>query len=204
MLFSVTQEDRARRSAQIREFFKVQPALAYLMAAFDFEWTVRRAIVLMGTCPTSVLHERFKNRKYAGWKNYQHCWNKMVLGFRADIFETLDEIVLGRHETQEEKEKDSSPIGLAMKLRHRLVHGLSGSIPVEDADRGFDALLNGSERLSEYVDHHAEKPMHSRVARTIARCRTCSKYRRECQCQHERDAIRRRTKKANTRIRPLR
>ena len=53
-LSSVTQEDRESRSKRIRDFFKEQPALAYLMAAFDFEWTVRRAMSKLVTATAGM------------------------------------------------------------------------------------------------------------------------------------------------------
>lgn len=54
-----TQEHRHKF---IRSFLKKDTApIAVLLAAIDFEWTVKRAILAFGTSPTKDLRACFKN-----------------------------------------------------------------------------------------------------------------------------------------------
>ena len=192
-LFSVTNENRDIRSKRIRKVFRLKPAWGYLLAAFDFEWTVRRAIVLMGVCPTSVIHARFKTKKYAGWLDYQHCWAEMVRRVRRESIPELDIIATDGQTRDVDAKSTSDSIVAAMKLRHKLVHGIDGTIRAINANVGFEILISASERVSRYVDEHAEKGMFERATRTIARCQHCSRVKR-CPYQHERDPLRRKVK----------
>lgn len=177
-LFSVTQEDRTKRSARIREFFKVQPALAYLMAAFDFEWTVRRAILLLGKCPIPVIKARFDNKRYAGWSDYQGAWTCCVQKTRNDGTPTLGRVIFGGPSDCDISKEERASVQKAMEFRNRLVHGLSGSIPADEAKEKFKLLLTASERITNYVDDHSERRMFSIANRPLARCNKCPRRKR--------------------------
>ena len=186
-LFSVTQEDRESRSKRIRDFFKEQPALAYLMAAFDFEWTVRRAIVLMSKCPISVIKARLDEKQYSGWNAYQGAWTCCVQKTRNDGTPTLGRIIFGGDSSTDISKEERATVQAAMNFRNRLVHGIAGSIPADKADEAFDLLLNASKRLSVYVDEHNERVMFARAYGPLARCKKCSK-RKGCNFQSAKKA----------------
>lgn len=192
-LFSVTREDRKSRSQRIRGFFQTQPALAYLTAAFDFEWTVRRAILLMSKCPIPVIKARFDIKLYAGWNEYQDAWRCCVQRTRNDGTPTLEQVVFGGLTTGKALKEMQASLKKAMVLRHRLVHGLSGSIPTDEADEKFDLLLTASESLTAFVDSHADRPMFSIANGPLAKCSKCPK-RKRCKFQREKKTAKERAK----------
>lgn len=49
------------REKRIREFLRSDPALAVLLAAAHFEWTVCRAVLFMSNTPNVVLREKMSN-----------------------------------------------------------------------------------------------------------------------------------------------
>ena len=177
-LFSVTQEDRKSRSQRIRDFFQSQPALAYLIAAFDFEWTVRRAILLLSKCPLSVIKARFDNKRYAGWRDYQGAWTCCVQKTRNDGTPILGRVILGGPSDCEISKEERASVQKAMEFRNRLVHGLSGSIPADEAKEKFKLLLTASERITKFVDDHSERRMFSIAYRPLAGCNKCPRRNR--------------------------
>ncbi len=180
-LFFVTRETRESRSRRIRDFFKVQPVLGYLMAVIDFEWTIRRAIVMMSGCPASVIRERLETRKYSGWGAYKDCWRLCVEETRNDGIPTLEHVVFGDDITAEKQEA----IGLAFLLRHKVVHGQASSLPKVKANAGLEVLLVASENIVKFVDGHYGKSMFSRVYNPRARCKSCPR-RTRCRFPQER------------------
>lgn len=189
-LYWVTRETRASREQRIRDIFAKEPAYGYLMAAFDFEWTIRRAIVLMNPCPTMTINTHLKDKKYSGWKGYLTCWRKYVQEIRKDGTPSLGRLVFGGPVETDISDEESNLIENAMQLRHQLVHGIKGGIPANDADPCFERLLEASRKISIYVDGHAEKKMHDRVTRTVKRCKGCPVF-RKCPFQAFRDVLRR-------------
>ncbi len=174
-LFSVTQEDRESRSKRIRDFFKEQPALAYLMAAFDFEWTVRRAIILMSTCPTALVKKAMEVKKVSGLGAYHRCWTNYVQKMRKGTTPNLIEIVFDDPKETLSKTEQIHLLEKAMQLRHRLVHGVTGNIPADEAKDLLNMILSASEKITDYINDHAEKRMYARVIRRRERCKTCNK-----------------------------
>ena len=45
-------DNRNDRDLLIKSYFDAEPAISILLAAADFEWTVRRAILALGKSPT--------------------------------------------------------------------------------------------------------------------------------------------------------
>ena len=203
-LFSVTREDRLSRSQRIRDFFKEQPALAYLMAAINLEWTIRRAIVVLSPCPTKVLWKYFESGHIAGWNVYQAAWKKCIsrmAKLRVDQTAfanlpygkilTLAEIV---YVGMDRNFRIQKPLGgasvtaknleTALNLRHTLVHGQKGSLPCDSAKTNFDFLLNASESIAQYVEtvlpvvwpeKKNESGIFGRIVRTKCRCQNYEK-----------------------------
>ena len=192
-LFSVTQEDRKSRSQRIRDYFRLQPALAYLMAAFDFEWTVRRAILLLSKCPIPVIKTTFDIKRYAGWNDYQGAWTCCVLKTRDDIHQTLGRVIFGGTSESDISKEERASLQQAMNFRNRLVHGIAGSIPADKTDEAFELLLTSSERIAAYVDGHSKRGMFQIASRPMVGCKKCPKWRR-CKFQQEKKAAEERAK----------
>ena len=56
-LINDTMEERHQT---IRSFLSSDPMIAVILAAADFEWTVRRAILALGTLPTKEIRKHFE------------------------------------------------------------------------------------------------------------------------------------------------
>lgn len=182
-LFSVTHETRESRSKRIRTLFEKQPVLGFLVAVFDFEWTIRRAIVMMSGCPAMVIKARFDNKDYSGWRHYQDCWRVCVKQTRDDDIPTLARVVCGGLLEEDASEEDKKAIQAAMDLRSRLVHGLSGNLPRSQTDTAFELLMCATERIVNFVEERSGKSMFERLYKPRARCNTC---RRRCEFKQER------------------
>ena len=70
-------DTQASRHAKIRAFDDDQIMIAVLLAAADFEWTVRRAIIGLGHAPNKYIRDvTLKN--CSGLKSYKAAWNEQV------------------------------------------------------------------------------------------------------------------------------
>ncbi len=177
-LYWVTLETRASREQRIREIFAKEPAWGYLMAAFDFEWTIRRAIILMSICPTALVKKSLEIGHVSSLGSYHKCWCKYVKRVLGDSIPDLIDIVFDDPNVALTTKDKIRLLEDAMQLRHRLVHGVSGSIPAKLAKDFFETLLTASKKISAYVDTHAEKHMNERVIRRQERCDKCEKKRK--------------------------
>ncbi len=97
------------REERIRQFLLEDPPLAALLSVIHFEWTVRRAIIALGTSPNVVIRERLKSAH--GCDRYKEVWKEEVF---PNIQRTLPQVV-GNWEGLQR----------AFRLRHRVVHGIT-------------------------------------------------------------------------------
>lgn len=171
-LFSVTKENRQHRSERIRALFANEPILAFLVAVFDFEWTVRRSIIALSPCPTKKVHEAFAETRLSGLDGYKQTWKELIGGMRKDVPRSMGVLLQKLACERGFKHQHFSNIGNVIRLRHKLVHGVSGSLKASCVDDGLELLLQASEAISEYVDQHANRRMFSRIVRRSA-CKSC-------------------------------
>jgi hypothetical protein len=96
------------REGRIRGFLADDPSLAALLAVIHVEWTLRRAIVALGTSPNVVVREKLT--LCHGHTKYRDLWRDEVTPRTA---KRLPEVL-------------SNWEGLkhAFKVRHVLVHGV--------------------------------------------------------------------------------
>lgn len=193
-LFSVTKENRQQRSERIRALFASEPILAFLVAVFDFEWTVRRSIVALSPCPTKKVHDAFAATRLCGWDGYKEAWEQLVSGMRKDVPRSMGVLLQELAVARGFKQRHFTNVGNILKLRHKLVHGVSGCLRASHVDEGFEVLLHASEAISEYVDQHANRRMFSRIVRRSA-CKACAFDKCAVSAQIER-AKARKTKRA--------
>ncbi len=103
------------REERIKQFLAEDASLSALLAVIHFEWTIRRAIIALGTSPNVVV--RVKLAKCHGLDKYKDVWRDEV--FLNNLNEQrkvkrLPEVV-----------KNWEGLGRAFRLRHRLVHGVT-------------------------------------------------------------------------------
>ncbi|HTL89169.1 MAG TPA: hypothetical protein VL134_07200 [Leptolyngbya sp.] len=81
--------------------------MSALLAVIHFEWTVRRAIIALGTSPNVLVRKNLSHCH--GLDKYKEVWRDEVL---PNVHLRLPEVVT-----------NWDGLGRAFRLRHRLVHG---------------------------------------------------------------------------------
>lgn len=102
-------DSSSSREERIKQILVEDPPLAALLSVIHFEWTVRRAIIALGTSPNVEIRERMKLDH--GCDKYKQVWKDEVF---PKIKRRLPEVV-----------DNWDGLRRAFKLRHRLVHGIT-------------------------------------------------------------------------------
>lgn len=132
------------RQEKIKSF---EPFVAIILAAADFEWTVRRGILALGKSPTKLIRQDVLKGCH-GLNRYKEAWRKEVTPYTGD---RLTDVI---HDWQFFKEK-------AYPLRHQLIHGVSGSLSPNYAQERIDSILTASRAITEYAISKGE-PIYGR------------------------------------------
>ncbi|QYO63999.1 hypothetical protein [Leptolyngbya sp. 7M] len=109
----LVRDSSSSREERIERFLEEDPALAALLAVIHFEWTVRRAIIALGTSPNVVIRETME--KCHGLSRYKQVWQEEVF---PNVQRRLPEVV-----------RNWDGLDRAFRLRHRLVHGVTSCDP---------------------------------------------------------------------------
>jgi len=133
-------ETQEARHARLRQFSGKEAAIGVILAAVDFEWTLRRCIIACGQSPNVVIRTEVL-AKVRRIKGYSDPWNKEVFprfGVR------LGEVVTNWDFVREN----------AFRLRNRLMHGIIGSVEEAFAVERRDAMMDGSKALWAFANRH--------------------------------------------------
>ena len=130
------------RQARIRAMLNKQDAaIAVLVAAADFEWTVRRAIIALGTAPTAQVRHRLA--ACSGLDRYKEAWCdeiRSATGGRSHLTQVVPNWQFFKEH--------------AYSLRNRLVHGVYGTTGLGYARVRVHSILAASRAI---VNHAAER-----------------------------------------------
>lgn len=136
LMFLVSDTLVSRRT-KIRQFMDDEPAIAVLLAAADFEWTVRRAILLLGHDPNLDIRDGDLHKASGLWR-YEKAWNNQVT---PQYGRALSDVVPD-WEYLEEK---------AMPLRHALIHGERGTTSGSYAKDRVEAILAATKSVVDFA-----------------------------------------------------
>jgi hypothetical protein len=153
-MFLVSDTPKARHE-KIRSFLEREPVIAVLLAAVDFEWTVRRAILALGNNPTKFIRENVINRT-SGLDDYKESW-------REEVKPRFGVGLAGVIPAWEFFKTQAYP------LRNRLVHGVSGTVGTPYATKRVEAILRASAALVTFAECHSE-PIYGRHIRRTKPC----------------------------------
>lgn len=126
-----------QREERIQEFSQEDPSLSALLAVIHFEWTVRRAMIALGTLPN--VEVRKKLAYCHGCDKYKNVWKEEVF---PNVEQRLPEVV-----------SDWQGLQKSFRLRHRLVHGISScgsAYAVERTAWALDACRDVRELCTNY------------------------------------------------------
>ncbi len=136
----IATDTRERRHEKIRSFLPGEPVIAILLAAVDFEWTVRRAIIALGTNTNRVIRDKVLNRCH-GPDDYKKAWKAEVV---PQVDRGLAQVV----------PRWAFVRGEAFQLRHQVVHGLNGLPSSRKTSERVEAFLQGSEAIDTLAREH--------------------------------------------------
>src|SRR6266487_5330353 len=84
-----------RREQKIRDFVDKEPAIAVLLAAANFEWTLCRALLFLSKTPNQEL--RHKIAGVRGFDSYKKLWHKELVGlYNGEGFEMRNKLIHGQ------------------------------------------------------------------------------------------------------------
>jgi len=128
-----------QRQDKILSFLPGEPVIAILLAAADFEWTVRRAIRRFAHKTGNDPGPKFD--KVSGLEVYGEWWAAAA----TPRFARLDMVVQDWKSLQE-----------YFKLRHKLIHGEQGTTGASFAKVHVDAILAASAAVVKYAQDQGE------------------------------------------------
>jgi uncharacterized protein YehS (DUF1456 family) len=150
-MFLVNDSAKNRRK-KIEQFMnKDEMTVAVLLAAADFEWTIRRVIVLLGKSPNKAFRDVKETdlkvkvvkgifSKSHGLDEYKEIWKDEVSrnsGCRlSDVIKNWD------------------GFKKSFKLRHLLIHGVQGTVGLEYGEKRVTAILDATRDLVEFAKKH--------------------------------------------------
>ena len=102
------------------------PDIAVISAAADLEWTLRRAIVSLGSSPNKEIHKKLE--RTSGLRRYAAHWIKEVSPRHGSSLETLI------------KDWDNF-VDVTYLLRHKLVHGAAANTSHDYAKPRVEEML---------------------------------------------------------------
>lgn len=146
-------EDPDEREQRIRDFLAsdLDAAIAVILSAVQFEWTVRRAIIALGYSPNKILREQL-TRCY-GLDKYKDMWKS--------------EVYPKHHARLTQVVENWQDLRGAFNLRDRLVHGLT-NCDISYATQRVEAAIKAACFIRQFarskgVDLHKRLPVRKRA-----------------------------------------
>ena len=177
MLMPVLNGSFKQRRRAILNQAKRDLEMGFLLAEFNFEWTLRRCILALSKCPTVVIRERLS--RCHGWDAYKEAWQDCVRHFSSDVkpIGTLLEGV----SIEDIPAVNIQHLKDALDGRHVLAHGVKGGVSDRFAVVGLSLFLNASDRLQRYAHKRGERLF----GRRIYRHPKCVDYDKCIDCPYE-------------------
>jgi len=133
--------DRIKRFMRQREHF-----IAALLAAADFEWTVRRVILSLSREPNTVVRDDLS--RCSGLLTYSKKWARHLEHRKVP---GLDQIV-----------SDWDKLNDAYKIRHKLIHGERGHAGGHYAKHRILTILAASSEVAAFAEEQGH-PINRRL-----------------------------------------
>lgn len=134
-------DSQSTRHARIKGFLvEGEPVISVILAAADFEWTVRRAILALGKSPNADIRTGVLAR-CSGLDKYRDAWKAEV---KPRFEKGLPEVIA-----------DWDGFKEAFGLRHRLVHGVAGTTGLNYAATRVETVLQASADVAAFAAANA-------------------------------------------------
>ncbi len=124
-----------KRHRRFRRYLKSDPGVVVIIAAAEFEWTVRRAIIALESSPNATIRQTLMS--HHGLSAYKEVCRDEV---RPRYGKSLPDIVpeWDRH------------VSDAFKLRHCLIHGAKGTVDVPFAEKQMERILAATKSVVDF------------------------------------------------------
>ena len=176
-------ETRADRVANLKQLFKTDKSVGFLIACADFEWTVNRVMLALGKDTTKFIrNNRMKDSKghyVCGLDGYKELWKDEVEPLHhVNLPGLLDN---GWREVKGVNVKnidgyDARFVGnvweflnRAFAIRAELIHGNRNHVKPATADFMFNLVLECSRVLCEYAEKNNWSIYGKRIVRLKSR-----------------------------------
>jgi hypothetical protein len=140
------------RETRIRQFLDEDPALSLILAVIHFEWTMRRAIISLGSSPNVVV--RVKLQGCHGLRRYKSLWKEEVSENVKGL--GLPEVI-----------KNWEKLDKTFRLRHKLVHGVSSCSSEFARERAIWAIESAKYVRDICEEHDIDLDSRLRVRRSV-------------------------------------
>jgi hypothetical protein len=135
-LVNDTKEERRKKITGFLD--SGEPAVAVLLAAANFEWTVRRTIIALGKSPTAHFTQvGGLLERCTGLDRYKKVWKDEV---SPRTGKRLAEVIVNWQYFK----KNAYP------LRHKLIHGAQGTTGRNYANDRIESMLAAAENLIDF------------------------------------------------------
>lgn len=136
-------DNRNKRRKTILGYAHFDPGMGVVLAAMDFEWTCRRAIVALSGTPTVTLYERFFHR-YTSLKKLQDAWKDEVLP-QLKTKCSLEDVTCQNVMTWDQ-------VTDAMKCRNVVVHGTESRVFAQECRWAVCVLEDACDNVATFVE----------------------------------------------------
>jgi hypothetical protein len=152
-------DSQPQRHDRIRSFLTDESAaIAVILAAIDFEWSVRRAILALGSSPTRHIREVVFAGFHGGYANYADAWKQEVsVWLKLSLAQAIP------HWSRLASKHDG-----AVRLRGQIVHGAQVSISADFARPRVEDWLAASTLLESLANQH-KTSLYRRIVRRTPR-----------------------------------
>lgn len=154
-MFLVSDGNRETRKAIIEKTAGDDGVIYVLLAAIDFEWTLRRTILALGRMPTKALLMEMDKIEYRHLNGQARLWKKEVVGHYGKATPSLKAVINGGAKNLFGGATTVyGSLDKARKLRNRLVHGAQGGCGKDYACSCAKAFFAASDALVAFAELH--------------------------------------------------
>ena len=149
---------RGKRRRVIFGHAQLDAKYGVVLAAMDFEWTCRRAILALSKKPTVVIYEKFTD-DYSAFRGLAKAWQAEVLPVVEGAC-TLQDLV--------NKKGSWNSVYDAMQCRNVIVHGTKSRVNEKECRWAVCVLEDACDVISLFVEEHG-KSIFERIGRARSR-----------------------------------
>jgi hypothetical protein len=153
-MFFVNDNQKVRHQFVLHHLNEETASIAVILACIDFEWTLRRAILLFGKSPTKVIRSQTFQKMKGGYDGYKKAWADEV---QPRLKLRIDEVIRNWSHLHGKRGVE--------KIRGAIVHGASVPISVETARVHVENLLAASKVLENLAVGKAGGSLFRRIVR---------------------------------------